>query len=58
MKYEVIETAGDWVVQREGVEVARFAEQAEALDHVAARLKEGAAEDGAVSLSVRYRARG
>lgn len=57
MKYEVIETAGEWVVQNEGVEVARFAEQADALDHVASCLKDVAAGEQA-SLSVRYRARG
>ena len=58
MKYEVIETAGEWVVQNDGVEVARFAEQADALDHVAGRLQDVAAGEQAVSLSVRYRARG
>ena len=58
MKYEVIETAGEWVVEHEGVELARFAEQAEALDHVASRLKDADAGERAVSLCVRYRARG
>jgi hypothetical protein len=58
MKYEVIETAGAWIVQSEGVELARFAAQNEALDHVADRLKDAEPGEQAVSLCVRYRARG
>lgn len=57
MKYELIETETDWVVQNEGVEEARYEAQDEALDHVAKRLKTATAEDTAVSLSVRYRAK-
>lgn len=57
MKYEVIETGGEWVVQREGVEVARFADQAAALDDVAARLRDAAPGQDAVSLRVSYQAR-
>lgn len=57
MKYELIETENEWVVQNEGVEEARYEAQDEALDHVARRLKTAAAEDKAVSLSVRYRAK-
>lgn len=57
MKYELIETETDWVVQNEGVEEARYEAQDEALDHVAKRLKTATAEDAAVSLSVRYRAK-
>jgi hypothetical protein len=57
MKYEVIEQSGDWIVQHQGVEVARFPEQELALSDVARRL--GAAEigDSGASLSVRYQAR-
>jgi hypothetical protein len=57
MKYEVIQAAEDWIVQSEGVELARFAEQDLALEHVAARLREAEPGADAVSLSVRYRAR-
>ena len=57
MKYEVIQTGGEWVVQTEGQEVARFAEQSDALEHVASRLREG--DPGAqASLRMRYQARG
>jgi hypothetical protein len=58
MKYEVIETTAAWVVQSEGVELGRFTEQRDALDHVADRLKEARPGEQAVSLCVRYRARG
>ena len=58
MKYEVIETSGEWIVQREGEEVARFSEQSEALDHVASRLRDVTPGENAVSLRVRYQARG
>jgi hypothetical protein len=57
MKYEVIEAGGEWIVQSEGVELARFADQADALDHVAARLRETAPGQDPVSLRVRYQAR-
>jgi hypothetical protein len=58
MKYEVIETGGEWIVQSEGVEVARFAEQSAALDDVASRLRDARPGEDAVSLRVRYQARG
>ena len=58
MKYEVIESGGEWIVQSEGVEIARFAEQSAALDHVAARLREVEPGEDTVSLRVRYQARG
>ena len=53
MKFEVIENDGEWIVRREGSEVARFAAQDEALNHVARqlRLAEGA---GPASLAMRY----
>lgn len=57
MKFEVIETGGEWVVQSDGVEVARFANQAAALDHVAGRLREAEPGEDGVSLRVRYQAR-
>lgn len=56
MKFEVVENGGEWIVRRDGEEVARFAAQDLALSHVADRLREGDATAGA-SLSVRYQAR-
>ena len=58
MKYEVIETSSEWIVHRDGEEVARFPEQSEALDDVANRLRDVAPGENAVSLRVRYQARG
>ena len=58
MTYEIIESAGDWIVQIDGVEVARFAEQSAALDEVAARLRAADPGPDAVSLRMRYQARG
>lgn len=57
MKYEVIEDGAEWIVQNEGVEEARFDQQEDALNHVAARLKGADAAEDAVSLRVRYQAR-
>jgi hypothetical protein len=57
MKYEVHEYSGQWVVLREGAEVARFAEQDEALGYVAARLRDREDEPGSYSLTMRYQAR-
>ena len=58
MKYEVIQAADEWIVQSEGVELARFADQDRALEDVATRLREVEPGEDAVSLSVRYQARG
>jgi hypothetical protein len=57
MKYEVIETGGEWVVESDGVELARFADQGAALDHVAAQLRDATPGDDPVSLRMRYQAR-
>ena len=54
MKYEVVENADEWIVRREGVELARFRGQDDALGDVAERLRATEHGDGAVSLSVRY----
>lgn len=56
MRFEVVESAGEWIVRREGEEVARFAAQDQALSHVADRLRNVDAAGGA-SLAVRYQAR-
>ena len=57
MKFEVVENAGEWIVQHEGEELGRFLEQDLALSHVADRLREADVSDGGASLSVRYQAR-
>ncbi|MFN3582489.1 hypothetical protein [Phenylobacterium sp.] len=57
MKFEVVECGGEWIVRREGQEVARFGAQDEALNDVAARLREADASQPA-SLSMRYQRRG
>ena len=56
MRYEVIEDQDEWVVARDGCELARFADQDTALHDVADRLKAADSEKTA-SLSVRYRTR-
>ncbi|MFI4949695.1 MAG: hypothetical protein ACHP7A_01505 [Caulobacterales bacterium] len=58
MKYEVVENRGEWIVRRDGVEVARFDQQLDALSDVAERLSQ--ADEGAdsYSLAMRYQARG
>jgi hypothetical protein len=57
MKYAVVEAAGEWIVQREGLELARFRDQIEALTHVADLLRDGSQADGSYSLAMRYQAR-
>ena len=57
MKYEVIEQAGDWIVQHEGVEVARYPEQDQALGDVSRRLGEAEVGEAGASISVRYQTR-
>lgn len=56
-KYEVIEQSGHWIVQQEGVELARFEHQAHALDDVARRLADAEVDEAGASFSVRYQAR-
>ena len=58
MKYEVIQSNGEWVVQSEGLELARYQDQSAALDDVAVRLREVDPGEAPVSLRVRYQARG
>ena len=57
MKFEVIEAAGEWVVRRNGVEVARYTDQLEALADIAERLRDADEAPGAYSLAMRYQAR-
>jgi hypothetical protein len=56
MRYEVIEDTGEWIVRREGAELARYEQQDAALSDVAGRLRDADASQAA-SLSVRYQAR-
>lgn len=56
MKFEVVEAAGEWVVSRDGQELARFAAQDEALNDVAVRLRDADAGQPA-TLSMRYERR-
>jgi hypothetical protein len=58
MKYEVLEDGGEWIVQRDGVEVARFSQQDDALADVAERLREKSSDVGSYSLTMRYQPRG
>jgi hypothetical protein len=58
MKYEVVESLGEWIVRRDGVELARFGDQVAALTDVAGRLGQESEGDASYSLAVRYQARG
>ena len=57
MKYEVLEESGEWAVQRDGDEVARFAQQDDALAFIAERLRDQAPDSGSYSLTMRYQPR-
>jgi hypothetical protein len=57
MKFEVIESRDEWIVRRNGVEVARFGDQLEALAEVTDRLTDTAKVDASYSLAVRYQQR-
>ena len=58
MKFEVIEHLGEWIVRRDGVELARFGEQLEALADIAERLRDSEEERASsYSLAMRYQAR-
>jgi len=56
MRYEVVEDAGEWIVRREGSELARYADQDAALHDVAGRMRDADTSTPA-SLSVRYQSR-
>lgn len=57
MNFEVIENSGEWIVRRNGVELARFDDQDQALADVAERLGEADEVEASYSLSMRYQAR-
>jgi hypothetical protein len=52
--YEVVESAGEWIVLRAGQEVARYCAQAAALQAVAERLREEGDSDAPVSFGIRF----
>ncbi len=58
MKFEVVETGGEWIVRCDERELARYGEQLEALADVAERLRDDRADDASYSLAMRYQARG
>jgi hypothetical protein len=58
MNYEVLEEGGEWVVTRDGEEVARFPQQDDALADVAQRLRGNPEDSGSYSLTMRYQPRG
>ena len=55
MKFEVIEYLGEWIVCRDGVELARFGKQLAALANVAERLHGAGEFEGSYSIAMRYR---
>ncbi|HZZ68401.1 MAG TPA: hypothetical protein VFE18_09525 [Phenylobacterium sp.] len=58
MKFEVVESDGDWIVRRDGVELARLGDQEEALNAIAERLRNDDVESElSYSLTMRYQAR-
>jgi len=52
--YEVVETAGEWIVRHAGLEVARYDAQASALQAVAERLRQEGARDRPISFGMRF----
>ena len=57
MKFEVVECGTEWIVRRDGVELARFDGQLEALAHIAGRLRDAQALGATYSLAMRYASR-
>jgi len=55
--YEVIEAAGEWIVRRAGLELARYDAQAAALRAVAERLRQESGGDAPVSFAMRFQSR-
>jgi hypothetical protein len=57
MKFEIIEHLGEWIVRRDGVELARFGEQLAALADITERLRDADEDQASYSLAMRYEAR-
>ena len=55
--YEVVETAGEWIVRKAGTEVARYPAQAAALKAVAERMRQESGGDAAVAFAMRFQSR-
>lgn len=55
--YEVVESAGEWIVRHGGQEVARFDAQTAALQAVAERLRQESGGDAAVAFAMRFQNR-
>lgn len=55
--YEVVEAAGEWIVRKAGLEVARYDVQAAALQAVAQRMRQESGGDAAVAFAMRFQAR-
>jgi hypothetical protein len=54
MKFEVVESTGEWIVRHRNVEVARFSQQASALHEVSRRMRDAEVGDDGASLAVRF----
>jgi hypothetical protein len=52
--YEVVESAGEWIVRRGGLELGRYSAQSAALQAVAERMREEAVPDQPVTFSMRF----
>jgi hypothetical protein len=57
MKFELVEDLEQWIVRRDGVELARYGNQLEALADVTERLQRAGEVEGSHSLAMRYRPR-
>jgi hypothetical protein len=55
--YEVVESAGEWIVRHGGREVARFDAQTAALQAVAERMRQETGGDAAVAFAMRFQNR-
>jgi hypothetical protein len=55
--YEVVESAGEWIVRKGGLEVARYDTQAAALQAVAERMRKETVGDAAVAFAMRFQSR-
>lgn len=55
--YEVVESAGEWIVRHAGQEVARYDLQSAALQAVAERLRQETAGEAAVAFAMRFQTR-
>ena len=54
MKFEVIEMGGEWIVRRDGADLARYGDQLDALADIGERLREAGEAEASYSLAMRY----